>query len=95
MRLVHWWWRCTGRAHLSAAVRKLCEAHDAAYHPGGTAAARVIADAELSAEVAKLGQPLLARLMFIGVGIGGHPLLPLPWRWGYGWKWPRGYTNGS
>jgi hypothetical protein len=31
----------------------------------------------------------------LAVRVFGHPLLPLPWRWGYGWRWPRGYENGD
>jgi hypothetical protein len=39
------------------------------------------------------GHPIFAFLMWCAVRIGGHPLLPFPWRWGYGWKWPNGYTH--
>lgn len=72
-----------------------CEAHDAAYWPGGSAVDRVHADLELARKVAEHGYPLLARLMFMGVSIGGMPRLPLPWRWGYRWKWSRlvGYRS--
>lgn len=91
MRVVHWYWRQCGRRDLSEEVRKLCEEHDAAYWPGGTAVQRAVADAVLMTGVAELGQPFLARLMVVGVGVGGVPWLPLPWRWGYGRKWPKGY----
>lgn len=93
MRAVHAWWRATGRRVLSEEVTALCVTHDHAYHPGGTAAQRLLADATLAAGVAACGKPFLARLMFLGVWIGGHPLLPFPWRWGYGWRWPRGYAE--
>jgi hypothetical protein len=29
--------------------------------------------------------------MYYGVRVGGHPLLPFPWRRGYGWDWPYRY----
>ena len=70
-----------------------CVDHDRTYWAGGTAAERVEADAELARRVAARGYPVTARLMFLGVSFGGHPLLPLPWRWGYGWRWPRQYDR--
>lgn len=95
MRAVHAYWRLTGQDDLSRQVWALCVMHDSAYHPGGSAAERVKADAALATGVAKLGRPFLARCMFLGVGVGGSPRLPLPWRWGYGWKYPNGYTKGG
>lgn len=91
MGLVHRYWRATGRKSLSDKVTDLCVTHDKAYHKGGRAADRVRADCVLMTGVADLGHPFLARLMVIGVGIGGVWWLPFPWRWGYGWKYPRGY----
>lgn len=43
--------------------------------------------------VVENGHPIVAFIMWIGVRIGGHPLLPAPWRWGYGWPWGRGYQR--
>jgi hypothetical protein len=92
MRAVHAWWHFTGQEELSVAVRAYCVVHDEAYHPGGTAAQRVIADAELMIGVAKQGRPFLARCMIFAIGFGGHPWLPFrKWRWGYGREWPSGY----
>jgi hypothetical protein len=93
MRGVHWWWRATGRKDISKQVRNACITHDKAYWEGGSAWQRTIADANLSRDISSLNYPFLARLIFIGVSIGGHPLLPFPWRWGYGWKYPRGYSK--
>lgn len=93
MRAVHAYWRATGRSALSEAVTARCVAHDRAYHPGGSARQRAVADAELMRGVALLGQPFLARLMVMGIGIGGHWVWPFPWRWGYGWNWPRPYIK--
>lgn len=70
-----------------------CVEHDQKYHPGGSIEDRLAADMKLIEDVSRIGYPRLARLMFIGVSIGGHPLLPLPWRWGYGYRWPKGYTK--
>ena len=68
-----------------------CVAHDERYWAGGTAAARRHADAILFADMARMGHPVWARIMWLAVRAGGHPLLPFPWRWGYGWKFPASY----
>ena len=66
-----------------------CVEHDKAYWYGGSRAERLQADLALKSCVEQRGRPLLAKLMFIGVRIGGHTLLPTPWRWGFGWRWPQ------
>lgn len=68
-----------------------CVEHDKVYWAGGTRAERKAADTELMCCVARNGHPFVAFAMYCGVRIGGHPLLPLPWRWGYGWKYPHLY----
>lgn len=68
-----------------------CTEHDRAYWMGGSRAARALADRKLMACVALNGHPVVAFAMWLGVRIGGHPLLPFPWRWGFGWRWPRNY----
>jgi len=68
-----------------------CERHDQAYYIGGSRQSRLEADTTLMQAVARHGYPRLARWIFVGVCVGGMPRLPLPWRWGYGKKWPRGY----
>lgn len=73
----------------------VCVEHDRKYHPGGTVADRLAADLELASAISALGYPRLARLMFIGVSIGGVWFLPLPWRWGYGYPWPRPYDRAA
>jgi|SRR6185436_1858816 len=70
-----------------------CLIHDAAYWPGGSRADRLMADIKLATAVCGKGYPFLARLMFLGISVGGVPRLPLPWRWGYARKWPRGYLR--
>ncbi len=34
---------------------------------------------------------MVAAVMRVGVVIGGSPLWPSSFRWGYGWPYPRGY----
>lgn len=68
-----------------------CVAHDYAYWQGGTYEERVVADNDLQACVAAVGEPHIARLMLAGVRVGGTPYLPTRFRWGYGWTFPRGY----
>lgn len=70
-----------------------CVEHDRAYWYGGTAAQRKAADVKLMHDVAENGYPTIGKLMYYAVRVGGHPLLPTPWRWGYGWAYPRKYTN--
>jgi hypothetical protein len=71
----------------------LCIEHDKAYWVGGSVHDRREADRRLMAGVTLNGHPVFAFAMWCAVRIGGHPLLPFPWRWGYGWKWPNGYTH--
>jgi len=33
--------------------------------------------------------------MLAGVRVGGTPLFPTSFRWGYGWGYPRGYKELS
>jgi hypothetical protein len=56
---------------------------------------KVIADHELHQCVVNLGEPSIARLMLLGVRIGGSPYFPSSFRWGYGWPFPRGYQHLS
>lgn len=75
--------------------RNCCVDHDRLYHEGGSLELRRVADIELMACVARNGHPVVAFGMWCAVRIAGHPLLPLPWRWGYGWKFPRRYAKES
>lgn len=73
----------------------LCVEHDRAYWAGGSAQQRRDADNTLMTGVVGNGYPVWGTLMWISVRFGGHPLLPLPWRWGYGFKYPRNYSSSS
>ena len=68
-----------------------CIAHDRKYWLGGTKADRLNADHGLRACVAAVGEPKTAKLMLMGVKVGGTPYFPTSWRWGYGWRYFRGY----
>lgn len=68
-----------------------CTAHDRAYWQGGTYDERVAADLALRDCVAQVDQPGIANVMLIGVRVGGSPIFPTRFRWGYGWEWPRWY----
>ncbi|MCF8533065.1 MAG: hypothetical protein K9G48_08685 [Reyranella sp.] len=86
-----WLWRRV--FHRPPPWNDLCVEHDRAYWKGGTAEMRRAADRELMAGVVSNGHPVWAFAMWLGVRIGGHPLLPMSWRWGYGYRWPRGYEG--
>src|SRR4051812_16800434 len=69
----------------------LCVVHDQCYWKGGTAADRRRADRDLLDGMVEKGYPFIGLCMWLAVRVGGNPWLPLPWRWAYGWKYPRGY----
>ncbi len=68
-----------------------CTAHDFSYWQGGTYEERLVADQELKQCVAAVGEPEIAKLMLVGVRVGGSPYFPTSFRWGYGWSYPRFY----
>ena len=68
-----------------------CTAHDFSYWQGGTYEERLVADQELKQCVAEVGEPQIAKLMLVGVRVGGSPYFPTSFRWGYGWSYPRLY----
>lgn len=70
-----------------------CVKHDMEYWCGGSAGARLEADAAFRACVVEKGGYGPAEVMYRAVRIGGHPWVPVYWRWGYGWPWPRGYAE--
>lgn len=70
-----------------------CVTHDLAYWRGGTAQERRSADRALRhCVLARSGRPGLAEAMYRGVRVGGTPLMPTAFRWGYGWGYGRGYA---
>ena len=69
-----------------------CVEHDIAYWCGGDAEARAAADAEFGRCVAENKNALVGWTMRTGVRMGGHPIFPTSYRWGYGhpyrWSYP-------
>ena len=70
---------------------KCCQAHDYAYWKGGTFEEKESADKKLEECVSEVGEPQVAALMLLGVTVGGSPLFPTDYRWGYGWPYPKNY----
>ena len=68
-----------------------CIEHDKLYWKGGTKEDRKKADIKLMNCVKAKGFPIIAKIMYLGVRVGGHPSLPFPWRWGFGYKYPFKY----
>ena len=67
--------------------QQCCITHDFAYYVGGPAALRDAADSALHECMLGASNSVLADLVYYGVRIGGTPVLPTPWRWGYGWAY--------
>lgn len=69
-----------------------CLNHDIAYWRGGTKEERKAADQALrTCVLERTGNKALATTMYDGVRVGGGPVFPMWYRWGYGWKYGRGY----
>lgn len=69
-----------------------CITHDIAYWQGGSTELKKQADEALRVCVLnKTGSILLADTMYYGVRVGGLPILPTAYRWGYGWEYGRGF----
>ena len=74
---------------------RCCVEHDLAYWQGGTYDQRLHADRDLAQCVAATGEAKVAKLMLAGVRVGGSPLWPTAFRWGYGWPYFRWYGELS
>lgn len=71
-----------------------CIAHDIAYWQGGNRTQKQQADRALRDCVeAKTDNELLAETMYYGVMLGGSPVFPTWYRWGYGWRYGRGFRS--
>lgn len=69
-----------------------CFRHDIAYWRGGTEAERLAADDAFRVCVQeKTGDEKQATVMYEAVRLGGAPVFPNWYRWGYGWYYGRGY----
>ena len=74
---------------------RCCNVHDYAYWKGGSEDEREASDLALRDCVADVGEEEIALLMLLGVRVGGSPLFPTPYRWGYGWPYPKNYGRLS
>lgn len=71
-----------------------CIAHDVAYWQGGSRRQKETADLALRECVARTtGNEVLAATMYYGVVLGGSPVFPTWYRWGYGWRYGRGFRS--
>jgi hypothetical protein len=69
-----------------------CLAHDILYWKGGTRKEKEEADAQFNRCVTeKSNNKLLGNVMKLAVKMGGQPMFPTWFRWGYGWPVGRGY----
>ena len=71
-----------------------CVLHDIRYWCGGSPEDRSYADRELRECVSEKGYGETHGLITeLGVRVGGHPVLPFRWRWGYGHPYSFGYSS--
>ncbi|MGH8675452.1 MAG: hypothetical protein ACREVG_14215 [Burkholderiales bacterium] len=75
--------------------RPCCQEHDYAYWCGGSREDRELADDALGACVAEETNAPFGWLMRTGVRIGGHPAVPMYFRWGFGHEYSGGYPEPS
>ncbi len=83
-----WFWQTCIKPFTKTDIpwRGCCVEHDKEYWEGGTWTDRRNADLALAKCVGERGYPIIGWLMYAGVRLGGCPLWPFSWRWGYGWK---------
>jgi len=71
-----------------------CITHDIAYWQGGNRQQKKQADEALrQCVLQKTDNKLLADTMYYGVTLGGSPVFPVWYRWGYGWRYGRGFQS--
>jgi hypothetical protein len=70
-----------------------CVDHDIHYWCGGSAQERRAADTALRRCIRERQPSWLAGLMWLGVRLGGHPIFPTHYRWGYGRVWQACYGD--
>jgi len=75
--------------------RHCCQEHDYAYWCGGSAEDRERADDQLASCVASETNLVYGWLMRSGVRVGGHPAVPLYFRWGFGHEYAGCYPEAA
>ena len=71
-------------------ITDLCIEHDMKYWKGGSAQDREKADSVLRESVNER-IPFMGDIMYLGIRVFAHPIVPAPWRWGYGFDYPYKY----
>lgn len=71
-----------------------CIEHDIKYWCGGTREQRSDADTEFGRCVSERSAGVVGWPMRAGVAVGGHPVFPTKYRWGYGRPYSGGYSSG-
>lgn len=67
-----------------------CCDHDYAYYKGGDLSLRKEADKKLAECIIQKGyRNWIAKVVYIGVRLGGVHWLPTSYRWGFGYKYPK------
>jgi len=72
-----------------------CVEHDIAYWCGGTSEERAAADAAFGDCIAARAGGFMGWFMEAGVRVGGAPVFPTPYRWGYGHPYSGGYPSAE
>lgn len=86
------WWP-DGDPSDTSDYRDCCQVHDYAYWCGGSREGRAAADDALRMCVAKKRGDAYGRLIWLGVRVGGHPAVPMYFRWGYGHAYTGRYPS--
>jgi len=68
---------------LDHSFTRICVEHDLAYWRGGSLEEKEKSDLMLRDKINGI-LPYMGDVMYQGVRLFGHPILPTPWRWGYG-----------
>ena len=74
---------------------RCCVTHDVIYWVGGSSEERKKADREMNRCVSNTGHPIMGKVMYYGVRMGGVYWLPTPYRWGFGWEFPQSGPPGK
>ena len=70
-----------------------CIEHDIKYWCGGSPEQRAAADEAFGECVAANTADVVGKAVELGVRVGGHPVLPTGYRWGYGHEYSAGYPE--
>lgn len=66
-----------------------CVKHDKEYWKGGDLEKRKESDKRFRKCILSKGHKAQSKIIYVGVRLFGHPILPLPFRWGFGHRYPK------